>query len=426
MIQSLPLAPGITLRGYQDKRFKQGCLSIQFLRPMAAEEAAMNALLGSVLLRGCRKYPTLRSITFALDDLYGGAISPLVRRVGDWQCTGLSCAFMDDRFALPGDKVLEPMVDFLRQVLLEPLTEKGAFREDFVESEKKNLISAIECDRNDKQLYATGQLLRQMCRGDSFGLPRLGTVEQVAAITPQGLYRHYERILEESPIELFYVGSAELPRLAGALDGLIGSLRRHPVALPPQLPLAPAPGSHTVQAMDVTQSKLCMGFTTPIRYGTEDFAAMQLLNSVFGGGMTSRLFLNLREQQSLCYSIGSAYYSAKGIVTVSAGIDGAAHQLAEQEVLRQLNLCAQGDLRQEELDAAKQAVLSALRATYDSPGAIEGYYSTAALWPKCLSVEEYMDRIAAVTLPQLQKAAQSLEYHSSFFLTDSEERSPRP
>lgn len=426
MIQSLSLAPGVTLRGYQDKRFKQGCLSIQLLRPMAAEESAMNALLGSVLLRGCRNYPTLRSITFALDDLYGGAISPLVRRVGDRQCTGLSCAFMDDRFALPGDKVLEPMVDFLRQVLLEPLTENGAFREDFVESEKKNLISAIECDRNDKQLYATAQLLRQMCRGDSFGLPRLGTAEQVAAVTPQELYHHYQRILEESPMELFYVGSAELTRLAQALRPLLGSLRRHPAALPPQLPLAPCPGSHTTQTMDITQSKLCMGFTTPIRYGTGEFAAMQLLNSAFGGGMTSRLFLNLREKHSLCYSISSAYYSAKGIVIVSAGIDGSTRQQAEQEVLRQLNLCAQGDLRQEELDAAKQAVLSALRATYDSPSAIEGYYSTAALWPKCLSVEEYMDKIAAVTLPQLQIAAQSLEYHSSFFLTDSEERSPRP
>lgn len=426
MIQSLLLAPGVTLRSYQDRRFKQGCLSIQFLRPMAAEEAAMNALLGSVLLRGCRSYPTLRSITFALDDRYGGAVSPLVRRVGDWQCTGLSCAFMDDRFALPGDKVLEPMVDFLRQVLLEPLTENGIFREDFVESEKKNLISAIECDRNDKQLYATTQLLRHMCRGDSFGLPRLGTAEQVAAITPQALYRHYESILEESPIELFYVGSAALPRLEEALRPIVDPLRRNPMILPPQTGLTPCPGSHVTEIMDITQSKLCLGFTTPIRYGSADFPAMQLLNTVFGGGMTSRLFQNVREKQSLCYSIGSAYYSAKGIVLVSAGIDSSSRETVEGAVMQQLALCAQGDIRPEELDAAKQATLSALRATYDSPGAIEGYYSTAALWPECLSVETYLERISAVTLPALQRCAQSLQYHSSFFLTDSDKRGLRP
>ena len=120
MIQTIQLSPGVTLRCFRDGRFKQGCLSVQLVRPMDGREAAMNALLGAVLLRGTRRYPSLRDITLALDDLYGASLSPLVRRVGDCQTTGLFCGFMDQRFALPGDRVLEPMADFLRQVLLEP------------------------------------------------------------------------------------------------------------------------------------------------------------------------------------------------------------------------------------------------------------------------------------------------------------------
>ena len=114
MIETLPLLPGVVLRCCRDARFKQGCLSVQLVRPMAAEEAAMNSLLPAVLLRGTRLHPDLRSITMALDDLYGAAVSPLVRRVGDYQTTGLYCSFMDQRFALPGDRVLEPMAAFLR------------------------------------------------------------------------------------------------------------------------------------------------------------------------------------------------------------------------------------------------------------------------------------------------------------------------
>ena len=69
MIQSMEILPGIRLHCCRDKRFKQGALSIQFVRPMCKEEAALNALLPAVLLRGTQKYPDLRAITLHLDDL---------------------------------------------------------------------------------------------------------------------------------------------------------------------------------------------------------------------------------------------------------------------------------------------------------------------------------------------------------------------
>ena len=103
MITTTEIAPGITLRCCRDTRFKQGCLSFQMIRPMHASENAMNSLLPSVLLRGTRNHPDLRSITHRLDELYGASVSAVVRRVGDYQTTGLYCGFMDDRFAgMPG------------------------------------------------------------------------------------------------------------------------------------------------------------------------------------------------------------------------------------------------------------------------------------------------------------------------------------
>ena len=57
MIQTIQLTPGVVLRHYPDKRFKTAVLSIQFQRPLCREEAALNALLSSVLLRGTAKTP---------------------------------------------------------------------------------------------------------------------------------------------------------------------------------------------------------------------------------------------------------------------------------------------------------------------------------------------------------------------------------
>lgn len=418
MIQTIPLSAGVTLRCFQDGRFKQGCLSVQLVRPMDEREAAMNALLPAVLLRGTQQHPTLRAITLALDDLYGAAISPLVRRVGDYQTTGLYCGFMDERFALPGDRVLEPMVDFLRELLFCSPLEGGGFLPRFVESEKKNLISSIECDRNDKQVYAMTRLLRAMCAADSFGVPRLGEPEQVAAITAQGLREHYEKILRESPVEFFYVGSREPQQVAEMLHSLFDFPSRAPAPLPPQTGFHPCPGSHTTEAMDVTQGKLCLGFTTPVTNQSPDYAAMQLFNQVYGGGMTSKLFLNVREKQSLCYSISSGYYGAKGIVTVSAGIDSASRDKTQAEILRQLEHCAGGGITEKELLDAKQAMRAALQALHDSPGAIESYYFTSALSGLNLPPDVYLQQVNAVELSALVRMAQSVKLHSSFFLTE--------
>ena len=416
MIETIFLSPGVTLRMFHDSRFKQGALSFQLVRPMAQEEAALNALLPSVLLRGTTSCPDLRAITEHLDELYGAAIGPLVRRVGDYQTTGLYCSFMDDRFALPGDQVLAPMIRFLEEILLESPLEDGVFLPAFVESEKKNLISTIESELNDKRVYAMNRLLRTMCKGDTFGLPRLGETEQVAVITPEGLYAHYQNILRTSPIEIFYVGSAKSDTVAQLLKPLLAKLSREPMTLQPQTGFAVCEGTDTVETMDVSQGKLCMGFTTPITNRSAAFPAMQMLNALFGAGMTSKLFSTVREKMSLCYSIGSGYYGTKGILTVSAGIDFDKEEVTRQEVLHQLQLCQRGEITEAELESARQALLSSLRGTHDSPGAIEGYYATAALSGLGMTLETYMAALREVQLSDVVAAAKSLTLHTTYFL----------
>ena len=416
MITTITLSPGVTLRICRDTRFKQGCLSFQLVRQMDAAEAAMNALLPAVLLRGTKTCPDLRSITEHLDELYGASVSPLVRRVGDYQNTGLYCGFLDDRFALSGDKVLENVIGFLEEVLLDSPLEEGVFLGSFVESEKKNLIATIESEMNDKRAYAMSRLLKIMCAADTFGLPRLGEIEQVAAITPAALYNHYRKILRESPIEIFYVGAADAEQVAAPLRKLLSRLDRQPIALLSQTPLQGCEGRDVVETKEVTQGKLCMGFTTPITNRDAQFPAMQILNTVLGAGMTSKLFMNVREKLSLCYFIGSGYYGTKGIVTVAAGIDFDKEELTRQEVLRQLEECRQGHITQAELKAAKEAILSSLRATHDSPGAIEGYYATAALSGLRFGHREYMEAVEAVKAEDVVECAKGLTLHTTYFL----------
>ena len=416
MLKTLQILPGVTLRHYREDRFKQGCMSIQFVCPMKREEASLNALLPAVLLRGTAVHPNLRAITERLDDLYGASVSTMVRRVGDYQTVGLYAGFISDRYALPGDRVLEPMGGFLREILLEPALEDGVFRQDYVNSEAKNLISTLESERNDKRAYCAAQMLKNMCKGDSYGIPRLGYKESVAAITARSMYTHYQKILREYPVQVFYVGAADGETVSELVKRIFTGLEREPFALPEQTPFFDCGGSDGVEEMEITQGKLSMGFVTEITNRDPRFAAMQLLNAIFGSGMTSKLFMNVREKMSLCYAIGSAYYGSKGIMTVSAGIDCDKEPLVRGEVLRQLDACKNGEITSAELEAAREAVLSSLRGVHDSPGAIEGYYATGALSGQTWDPETYMARIKAVTMEDVVAAAATVKLHSSHFL----------
>ena len=416
MVKTLQVLPGVTLRCYPDSRFKQEGISLQFVRPMCREEAALNALLPAVLLRGCETAPDLRAITLRLDDLYGAAVGAQLRRIGDYQTTGLSCSFMREAYALPGEQVFAPMLQFLQELLFCPKLENGVFSPEYVESEKRNLLSAIAAQRNDKRTYANAQMVKLMCKGDSFGIPRLGEKEDVAAITPESLYAHYQKVLRESPVNIFYVGDMEPEKLRDLLRPIFEKYPRNPVELPAQSAFCDLGGCRKTEEMDVTQGKLSMGLTTPITLRDQGFVAMQLFNTVFGSGMISKLFMNLREKMSLCYDISSSYHGSKGIITVAAGIDCNMAEKAEQEIMRQLTACQEGDISDAELSAAKESLLSSLRSTHDSPGAIEGYYATAALSGLPLSPEDYIRAVENARLEDVAHAAKTVKLHTVYFL----------
>lgn len=419
MIKTYEILPGVTLRCFPDERFKQNCLSVQLIRPMNREEAALNALLPSVLLQGTKHYPDLRAITRHLDGLYGTAVSPMVRRIGDCQVTGFYCGFMEDRFALPGDQVLQPVLAFLRELLTQPLIENDGFLDAIVEREKVNLISLIESEKNDKQVYAMNRLFRIMCREDSFGIPRLGETEWVEAVDGKALYAHFRKILRESAVELFYVGSMPENALVPALKEIFSGMDRAPEEMPAQTPFRDGGRQNVTEALEVSQGKLCMGFTTPITNRTEGFAAMQVMNVLLGSGMTSKLFMNVREKLSLCYSIGSSYYSVKGILTVYAGVDFDKEAAAKEEILRQLDAVCRGDFTEAELEAARQALLSGLRSVEDSPGAIENYYGTgivSGIRKIHPTAGSHMEAIQSVTAEQVAEAAKTVQLHTTYFL----------
>ena len=410
------ILPGVYLTAVQSDKFKTGCFSLNLLRPMKKEEAAANALIPSVLLRGSETCPDIASISAKLDELYGASVGTLVRKKGEVQLVGFYCDYVQDEYV--DEPVFAPVMAFLAELLLHPRLENGAFPEAVVDSEKLNLENAMLSRINDKRTYAASQLIRTMCAGQPYGIPRIGEPDDLKNITAKSLYAHYRDLLATSRVELFYMGSLSPAAVTKVLQTVLAELPRAEVFVP--VGTTPAPAARPVQEkterLDVTQGKLSLGFFTDITAKDPRYPALVLAATVFGGGATSKLFTNVREKMSLCYYASASFEKFKGVLSVSSGVEFSKLETAKTEILRQLEACKAGDITDDELESARGYLVSDLKIAMDSPGRLDDYYMGQILLEQDGTMEDLASAIARVTKQEAADAIQALRLDTLYAL----------
>ncbi len=410
------ILPGVYLTAVQSDKFKTGCFSLNLLRPMKKEEAAANALIPSVLLRGSETCPDIASISAKLDELYGASVGTLVRKKGEVQLVGFYCDYVQDEYV--DEPVFAPVMAFLAELLLNPWLENGAFPEAVVDSEKLNLENAMLSRINDKRTYAASQLIRTMCAGQPYGIPRIGEPDDLKNITAKSLYAHYRDLLATSRVELFYMGSLSPAAVTKVLQTVLAELPRAEVFVP--VGTTPAPAARPVQEkterLDVTQGKLSLGFFTDITAKDPRYPALVLAATVFGGGATSKLFTNVREKMSLCYYASASFEKFKGVLSVSSGVEFSKLETAKTEILRQLEACKAGDITDDELESARGYLVSDLKIAMDSPGRLDDYYMGQILLEQDGTMEDLASAIARVTKQEAADAIQALRLDTIYAL----------
>lgn len=217
------LLPGVFLTSIQDGRFKTACFSLSFLRPLRAGEAAMNALLPSVLLRGSEKRPPSAPSPTGWTNC---TARPLVR----WCAKGRNSAHgpvcrLSGR-PICGRGRFSHLLDFVSELLFCPRAEHGAFVPELVSQECRNLQNAMQSVLDDKSAYCERQLLRAMCRGERYACGRLGEPEELDKIDVRTLWAHDKSVLASSRVELFYLGSKSVGEAEALLQPLLAHLPR--------------------------------------------------------------------------------------------------------------------------------------------------------------------------------------------------------
>lgn len=421
--QKQEIKQGITLHQIHTENFKTNLYAIFLALPLERDKVTLDALIGAVLRRGTQKFQTQEAISKELEGMYGASFNCGIEKTGDNHILKFYLETLSEEFLPEPEKLNEKCLSILFDIAFNPLTANGTFKPEYVEGEKKNLKQIIESKIDNKAKYAYDRCIEEMYKNEPYGLYKFGYIEDIDAITPESLYRHYQNLLTECKIDIFCSGrlnEQETIKQIKENENIQKLQARNPkyVINNEATESKEKVEENTVEeSMQVTQGKLVLGLDIQNTEENSRFVA-SVYNAILGGGANSKLFQNVREKQSLAYTAGSNYLRTKNSIFIRCGIEINNYQKALDTIKQQLKDIESGEFSEEDLENAKRLIVASVDAITEEQDTEITYYYGQELADRFISIEDYKKHILEATKEQVTELAKTVQINTIYFLKD--------
>ena len=413
------IADGISLSVMPSDKFKAGVIALSLTVPLTRHGSAYNHILSGLLRRGTRKYPDMATLNRRLDELYGSYVEIKSNHVGNNLSLSFVCEVLDNKYIPDGTDTLGGVIDIVADMLTNPLFCQDCFEQALFDQEIRVILDALNAEINNTRAYAIKRCAELMFESyDDY--PTVAETKQIVSeATIDDIRKHFKQLLSSAPLDVFYIGATDEQVLKDALERSFGSFsfgKQHNICS--AAPIKRESFAESSEKMPVSQGKLAMCFSTStaLSQGNDDYYTALMLNELFGGSASSKLFLNVREKMSLCYYCSSSFSTYSGLMTVSSGIEVKNFELVRRAILDQLDQIKQGKITDAELYAAKRSIENAYRQLYDSPFDLQSFYSGRMLFGIGDTIENCLEKLMKVRREQIVELANKVTLDALFFV----------
>lgn len=411
------LAEGVNLHVLPTKQYKTIRIFIRFTARLQQEVITKRSLLSSMLETNSLNYPDQTELSAKLAELYGASFGLSVRKKGNLHWLNAGISFVNGEY-VNDPNLFSQAVDFLKEVLFYPNIKNQQFDQLTFDLEKNNLRLYLESLKEDKQTFASYALQELYFENSpEQKIPSLGVVEELDKITARSLAAYYQEMMANDQIDIFVVGDVDPDKAAEAVGQLPFEPREtaHPELFYTQ------PQVNIVKERQVreqiVQAKLNLAYQTNVYYDEPERFALMVFNGLFGGFPHSKLFMNVREKESLAYYASSSVDTFRGFMSVQTGIDEKNRNQVLRLIHEQLESLRNGEITDLELAQTKAMLRNQYLLSLDSPqAAIEASFLDSWLPETKLSDEEWLKRMESVTIKEIQQVAEQIELQAIFFL----------
>lgn len=291
--------------------------------------------------------------------------------------------------------------------LMAEVLQHPSFEPEEVEKERQSILAAIRRQEDDKLSATLKRFMRELYGDHGYGLPHLGLRETVGEFTREQLVHVHEEFVNPARFLTVIMGNfdpAEARDLLTELFQPAPGAESSPFVIPPP---PERPPSRVRLSRDCEQAYLVLGMRAcPL--GAPDWPAVRVLNTVLGEGMSSRLFVRLRDEQGLAYATGSAYgpLGRAGHLFGYIGTKPESLDTAREGMLEQFELLKSELVPREELQRSKNYLVGKFLIDHQTNyrrAFYLGFYETMGLG--ITMDENYPKLIQSVTAEQVREAA---------------------
>lgn len=415
---SIQLNEGVHLHVLPTKKYKTIRMMLKFRAPLNKKTITKRAMLANLLETNSKKYPTQTALRSVLSNMYGASFGTGVSKKGNTHILSFSLNLVNEKYLSKGDNVLQEGIDFLKEVIFQPNAENGQFHEKTFNREKDNLVDYYSSLFDDKQTYASLALQELFFEDVNQQTPSVGTKEDLKEISPTSLYDYYQDILSQDKIDIYVLGDVNAKEIQSAFEQFNFSPREVITTSSFYNEPAASEVENKTEQQEIIQAKFNLGYTTNIFYHDPTYYAAQVFNGLFGGFPHSKLFMNVREKESLAYYASSSMDTFRGMMTVQTGIDVQKVDQVKEIIALQLKEMQAGNFTDESISQTKEMLKNQLFQSEDNAGAvIERIYALQLAKGNVLSIDEWVARIEKVTKEDIIEVANQVKLKATFFLT---------
>ncbi|MCF1283361.1 insulinase family protein [Streptococcus sinensis] len=412
----MEITKGVHLHFIQSEKFKTNKIKVRFSAPMSEKTIAGRVLTASMLETSNALYPTSQSFREKLANLYGANFSTSLSRRGLVHYLDINLSFVRDQFLSRKNVLTDEILDFLKASLFSPLSNGNAFDAKTFEIEKKNVLTDLEAEIENHFYHAHRKLNDLFYDLSEMRIPRVGTVELVEKETAESSFATFQQMLKEDQIDFFFIGNFNEIAVRDKIQDFHFAEREQPLELMYQQNYSNVTRENLEQR-EVHQSIIELAYHFSAQYGDSEHLPLIVLNGLLGGFAHSKLFVNVREKESLAYTISSNFDIFSGLLRIYAGIDRANRTKTIALINRQILDLKRGNFTDDELEQTKKMLKNSILLAQDRQNTlIERAYMSAVLGKKFLSLEAWLESLENVRKNEVIKAAQQLKLQAIYFM----------
>ena len=412
----MEIIKGVHLHFIQSEKFKTNKIKVRFSAPMSEKTIAGRVLTASMLETSNALYPTSQAFREKLANLYGANYSTSLSRRGLVHYLDINLSFVRDQFLSRKNVLADEMLDFLKASFFFPLSNGKAFDTKTFEIEKRNVLTDLEAEIENHFYHAHRELNNLFYDLPEMRIPRVGTIELVEKETAETSFAAFQQMLNQDQIDFFFIGDFNEIAVREKIQEFQFSEREQSLQLSYQQNYSNIT-REKLEQRDVNQSIVELAYHFSSQYGDRSHLPLIVLNGLLGGFAHSKLFVNVREKESLAYTISSNFDIFSGLMRIYAGIDRANRTKTVALINRQILDLKRGHFADEELEQTKNMLKNSILLAQDRQNTlIERAYMSSVLGKKFLSLEAWMKALENVSKADLIEAAQQLKLQAIYFM----------